>query len=106
MSSKARRRGQEADQKNLAKEMAELKRENARLKRMVARLQKSVTRLESEKIYDEEEEVEEQKTGEKQAVKEPVKDKCKCGSTNLNIFSTPAGKRLIVCKDCKARHFT
>ena len=99
----ARRRDGEGDRK-LARELAEAKAENSTLKRAIARLQKPVQRLENERSPDEDEV--EQKPQQKKAQKVEAPGCSKCASTNLTEFTSPGGKRLTVCKDCKARVFS
>jgi hypothetical protein len=98
-------------EKARGRELAEANKEIRQLKRLVSRQQKTIRKMENERgITVELEEASPEPTtprGEPQPVvleSQRDDDSCsKCGGTVWTTFTTPGGKTIKGCKNCKAR---
>lgn len=104
------KQGRAPTEASRSKELAEVRRENKQLKKLVGRLQKTIQRYERERGITLVLEAAEPEPSAAEAMPEPevqVESQpsgCpSCGGRNLINFTTPGGRTLISCKDCKTR---
>lgn len=96
-------------EKAKGREVTEAKREIKQLKRMVTRLQKTIAKMEQQRgvVIELLEESPEPTLGKKQievAIETEDPNRClNCGNTTFTSFTTPMGKVLKGCRNCKER---
>lgn len=79
------------------KELAELKKENNQLRRQISRLRKEIERLELMTLIDREDNQPAPRVERKKS-----KLTCPaCDNQSFSMTTTPSGKKIYVCKNCK-----